>query len=76
MGACGDGYLISILQFYVDLPVTIPLINLRRIYDSQSWFIFSAIIIGLFINPVVSLMEKIVPKKEKQEPGPKQETGN
>lgn len=56
-------------RFYVDLPVTIPLINLRRIYDSQSWFIFSAIIIGLFINPVVSLMEKIAPRKEKaQEP--------
>lgn len=49
-------------RFYVDLPVTIPLINLRRIYDSQSWFIFSAVLIGLLINPLVSLMEKHMPK--------------
>ncbi len=49
-------------RFYVDLPVTIPLINLRRIYDSQSWFIFSAVIIGFLVNPVVSLMEKHLPK--------------
>lgn len=51
-------------RFYVDLPVTIPLINLRRIYDSQSWFIFSAVIIGLFIAPAVSLMEKYLPKRQ------------
>ncbi len=50
-------------RFYVDLPVTIPLINLRRIYDSQSWFIFSAIIIGLLINPLVLLIKKYILKK-------------
>ncbi|MEW6528975.1 MAG: EMC3/TMCO1 family protein [Candidatus Micrarchaeota archaeon] len=44
-------------RFYVDLPVTIPLINLRRIYDSQSWFIFSAVILGLLITPLVSLIK-------------------
>lgn len=46
-------------RFYVDLPFTIPLLNLRRIYDSQSWFIFAAVIIGLFVNPAFSFVEKL-----------------
>ncbi len=54
-------------RFYVDLPVTIPLINLRRIYDSQSWFIFSAVILGLFVNPAISFVEKNMLKKNKEE---------
>ncbi len=54
-------------RFYVDLPITIPLINLQRIYDSQNWFIFSAVIIGLLVNPVISLIDKYLPKKEKKE---------
>ncbi len=55
-------------RFYVDLPVTIPLINLRRIYDSQSWFIFLAVIIGLLANPLLSLKDKIIaPKSQDSE---------
>lgn len=50
-------------RFYVDLPFTIPLLNLRRIYDSQSWFIFSAVIIGLLVNPIISFLEKSMKKQ-------------
>ena len=58
-------------RFYVDLPITIPLINLRRIYDSQSWFVFAAFIISLLVNPVLTRAEKYLPfnKAEKSSSG-------
>lgn len=45
-------------RFYVDLPFTIPLLNLRRIYDSQSWFIFCAVIIGLLYSLIDLIIKK------------------
>lgn len=62
-------------RFYVDLPVTIPLINLRRIYDSQSWFIFSALIVGLLMTPVITRLEQMLPgsKDNKDEQAKKME---
>lgn len=34
-------------RFFVDLPFTIPLINVQRIYEPYWWFIFVALIAGL-----------------------------
>ncbi|MDD5336960.1 MAG: EMC3/TMCO1 family protein [Candidatus ainarchaeum sp.] len=41
-------------RFYVDLPVTIPLLNIRRIYDSQGWFVFLTFVLGLVLNLILS----------------------
>jgi hypothetical protein len=45
-------------RFFYDLPVEIPILNLKRIYEAQSWFIFIAFIFGLVSNPLVSWIEK------------------
>ncbi|MBU0586022.1 TMCO1/EMC3 family protein [Candidatus Micrarchaeota archaeon] len=56
-------------RFYMDLPFTIPILNLKRIYDAQSWFIFSAVILGLILTPIVSF---IMNKFQKQNEGVQQ----
>jgi len=53
-------------RFYVDLPATIPLLNIRRIYDSQGWFIFSTFVLGLFLNTILSRIEKKKAPEEKK----------
>jgi hypothetical protein len=44
--------------FYVDLPITLPLINVQRIYGTNWWFIFVALIAGLMISFGVGQLEK------------------
>jgi len=55
-------------EFYIDLPVTIPLINVQRLYGPSSWFIFVALISGIVISVIQGRLEKkAAPKKpEKQ----------
>ena len=38
--------------FYVDLPFTIPILEIQRIHTPYWWFIFVAIIGGLIITPI------------------------
>lgn len=43
--------------FYVDLPVTIPIFNVQRIYQPYWWFILISLILGLIIS---FLLKKII----------------
>ncbi len=45
--------------FYVDLPFTIPLLNVQRISQPYWWFIFVTIIAGLIITPLYKKYRKI-----------------
>lgn len=44
--------------FYVDLPFTIPILNVQRIQQPYWWFIFIAIISGVFISFIMGRMQK------------------
>jgi len=46
-------------RFYVDLPFTIPIINVQRLYTPYWWFIFVTIVTGLLISLGGSLYERI-----------------
>lgn len=50
-------------RLYIDLPFTIPLINLRRVYDSYGLFIFLAVITSLIISLVEKYLVVLVNKK-------------
>ncbi len=45
-------------SFYVELPFTIPFLNVKRIYGPTGWFIFSSIVISFLINPIISFIDK------------------
>lgn len=44
--------------FYVDLPFTIPLLNINRINDPYWWFITVTILSGLIISPIYKKLMK------------------
>ncbi|MBI2079273.1 DUF106 domain-containing protein [Candidatus Micrarchaeota archaeon] len=44
--------------FYVDLPFTIPILEIKRINESYWWFIFVAIISGLVISFIMGKLKK------------------
>lgn len=44
--------------FYVDLPFAIPVLNVQRIYETNWWFIFVALIAGLVISFVMGRLQK------------------
>lgn len=46
--------------FYVDLPFTIPILNVQRINDVYWWFIFVAFIFGLISNTFYQKLRKAV----------------
>jgi uncharacterized membrane protein (DUF106 family) len=50
--------------FYVDLPFTIPVINVQRIHEPYWWFIFVVFIFGIVISILQKPLEKIFSKKE------------
>ncbi len=43
-------------SFYVDLPFTIPLVNVQRLHEPYWWFIFVALIGGMIISIAYSMM--------------------
>jgi hypothetical protein len=45
-------------HFYVDLPFTIPILNVSRINEAYWWFIFVAIISGIVISMVMGQLKK------------------
>lgn len=45
-------------RFYVDLPFTIPVIEVKRINETYWWFIFAALISGLVVSFVMGKMQK------------------
>ncbi|MEK6981990.1 MAG: EMC3/TMCO1 family protein [Candidatus Micrarchaeota archaeon] len=45
-------------SFYVDLPFTIPFLNVKRIHEPYWWFLFLTVIIGLLLSIVQGLMTK------------------
>jgi len=45
-------------SFFVDLPFTIPLLNVKRITQVYWWFIFVALISGLIISTILNRMKK------------------
>lgn len=46
-------------RFYVDLPFTIPIINVKRINEAYWWFIFVSIISGLVISFIMGKIKNI-----------------
>lgn len=50
-------------RFYVDLPLTIPILEVKRINDTYWWFIFVALIGGLVISYVMGQLKKMKEKK-------------
>ncbi|HIG96133.1 TPA: DUF106 domain-containing protein [Candidatus Woesearchaeota archaeon] len=51
--------------FYIDLPFTIPIINVQRLNDPNGWFIFVSIIFGISASLVMSQINKLKNKSEK-----------
>ena len=49
-------------SFRVDLPITIPLLNVQRIYQPYWWFILISLVSNLSLSLIISKMRK---KKEK-----------
>jgi uncharacterized membrane protein (DUF106 family) len=45
-------------SFYVDLPFTIPILNVQRIQQPYWWFIFIAIIAGIIMSLVYGRLQK------------------
>lgn len=58
-------------EFYVDLPITIPLLNLQRLYGPSSWFIFVALISGIVISLIQSRLDKSSAGKNTEKKGDK-----
>ena len=48
----------STTRFFVDLPFTIPILNVHRIYEPYWWFIFVTVITGLLISIGFNIYEK------------------
>lgn len=46
-------------RFFVDLPFTIPILNVQRIHQPYWWFIFVSIIVGLLISIGFNIYQKI-----------------
>lgn len=44
--------------FYVELPFTIPLFEVKRIFQPQWWFIFISLITGLLVSVIISKWRK------------------
>ena len=49
----------STTRFFVDLPVTIPILNVQRIHEPYWWFILLTLITGLLISIGFNIYEKI-----------------
>jgi uncharacterized membrane protein (DUF106 family) len=43
-------------SFYVDLPFTIPLVNVQRLHEPYWWFIFVTLIAGIIISIAYSML--------------------
>ena len=54
--------------FYVDLPFTIPIVEVKRISGSYWWFIFVSVISSLVFSFIISRIRK---RQQKQVPGAK-----
>ncbi len=54
--------------FRVDLPVTIPIVNVNRIYQAYTWFILVALVMNISLSIVISQYQK---KKKAEEEGKK-----
>jgi len=50
--------------FRVDLPITIPIINWKSIYQPYVWFIFISFILNLVLGLITN--KKVVKKEEKK----------
>jgi len=44
--------------FVVELPITLPLFNVKRIYQPHWWFIFVAFIVGIVASTAIGQLEK------------------
>jgi uncharacterized membrane protein (DUF106 family) len=44
--------------FVVELPITLPLFNVKRIYQPHWWFIFVAFIVGIVASVAIGQLEK------------------
>jgi len=44
--------------FYVDLPFTIPIINVQRLHEPYWWFIFITIISGILVSIIYGRLQK------------------
>ena len=51
--------------FYIDLPFTIPIINVQRLNDPNGWFIFVSIIFGISASLVLGQINKLKDKLKK-----------
>lgn len=51
--------------FYIDLPFTIPIINVQRLNDPNGWFIFVSIVFGISTSLVMGQINKLKNKSEK-----------
>jgi hypothetical protein len=49
--------------FFVDLPVTIPVLNVKRIYQPYWWFILVSLIVNLSLSVVMGKLQKKKGKK-------------
>lgn len=62
--ASGDGlYKVNAIlnngeSFYIDLPFTIPIINVKRIHEPYWWFLFVTVIFGLVLSIAQGLLTK------------------
>jgi hypothetical protein len=46
-------------RFYVDLPIAIPILDVKRINETYWWFIFTALIGGLVISYILGQLRKM-----------------
>ncbi|MDD5760239.1 MAG: hypothetical protein PHI06_14295, partial [Desulfobulbaceae bacterium] len=46
-------------RFYMDLPIAIPILEIKRINEAYWWFIFVALIGGLAISFVLGQLKKM-----------------
>ena len=49
--------------FFVDLPFTIPFLNIQRIHQAYWWFIFLSIVLGIIVSVLMGIVEKKLGKK-------------
>ena len=54
-------------SFYVDLPITIPVINLRRVHYADKWFILAAMLANIAISLVMNKKRAEEAKKKEVE---------
>ncbi len=58
-------------SFYVDLPFTIPLLNVQRLHEPYWWFIFVTLIAGMAISIIMGQYQKMQKGQEGQKEGKK-----